>query len=140
MSDKFARAYLLLTWASDANKYAFVTLLEGYEGGRLSYIKDISRNPAGTLLVVRAPANKREFAGRIWLDHDASGTIVYNEVTYTYGTDAHLKSAMESTDLKAKSFEDSAFWNAENVSDWDPRVEYDPVGNNRVQVLRLLEK
>ena len=144
MADKFSRAYLLLAWGytgeTPSSKYAFVVLQEGYEGGRVTYAKDISRNPAGTLLVVRAPASKREFTGRIWLDHDAAGTIVYDEVTYTFGTDANLKSAMEATDLKAKSFEDSAFWSAESVGDYDPRVEFGPTGNDRVQVLRLVEK
>jgi hypothetical protein len=144
MSDNFTQAYLLLAWSytgeTPSYKYAFVTLLEGYEGGRVTYAKDISRNPAGTLLVVRAPANKREFTGRVVLDHNATGTVVYDEVTYTFGTDTNLKSAMEATDLKARSFEDSAFWSAESIGDWDPRVEFDPMGNVRVQVLRLVEK
>jgi hypothetical protein len=64
--------------------------------------------------------------------------VVYDEVT-TLRHDTNLK-RVEATDLKAKSFEDSAFWSAESIGDWDPRVEFDPMGNVRVQVLRLVEK
>lgn len=145
MADNFAREYLLLAWdytdETPAKKYAFVVLQEGYEGGRKTHAKDVSRNLSGTLLVVRAAGSKkREFVGRVWLDHDATGTVTYNEVAYTLGTDTNLEAAMEATDLKAKSFEDSAFWSAESIGDWDPRVEFDPMGNVRVQVLRLVEK
>jgi len=141
MANQFTRAYLLLTWASDANKYAFPVFVEGYSGDRTPYAKQLSRNLSGTLLVVRAPADKKEFMGNVWLDHDISGTVVYDAVTYTYGTGANLKSAMEATDLKAKSFDDSSFWDAENVSPWDPRIEgLGHHGNNRIQALRLIER
>lgn len=137
----FSRSYLLLMHNSDATKLAYPVFVEGYEGDQVPYAKDLSRNVDGDLLVVRAVTDKREFHGNIWLDSGASGTIQYDAVTYSIGTPAQLKAALEATDLKAKAFDDSAFWSAECATPWNPRPgNFGGSGTHRVLELRLVEK
>jgi len=126
MSNLFTREYLLLNYASNTgNGYAFPVLREEYAGGMAANPKKLTRNRTGTLLVVRVPATKREFKGFVLADARATGTVVYDTVTYILGTDANLKTMLRKTDLTVKSFEDTTFWNARCISNWEPRlIEY----------------
>ena len=55
------------------------------------------------------------------------------------GSIAELQAAQEATDLQCKSFEDSAYWNAEWRGDWPPVVDYDPL-RNLASVPALIEE
>jgi len=137
----FSREHVLLKHNGGATLLAYPVFVEGYQGDRLAYDKDVSRNLDSELLVVRATANTREFVGRIWLDSGATGTVTYDAVEYTLGTPAQLKTAIEDTDLECKAFDDSDFWDAENLSAWDPHLEsFGGSGTHRVQALRLVER
>lgn len=135
----FTRAYLLLTHTADSVKLAFEVLQRDYAGDITTYFEELSRNLDGTLLIVTG-ASKREFIGDIVLNAAASGTVVYDTVTYTIGTPAQLRTALATTDLKAKAFDDTAFWNAKRACSWNPRVEYDSSGELRLMMTRLIEK
>ena len=135
MADKFTRTTVLLKWNGDATIRSFYVFVENYGGGRATTPKDMNRNLDGTLLVVRG-TEKREFAGMLLLDHDASGTVD----GATLGTDTDAKSAWQATDLKCQSFEDAAYWSAEPQTPWDPQVRLGPTGNERVLPLVLVEK
>ena len=136
----FSREHLLLMHTSDATKLAFDVAVPDYAGGAVQYFKDWSRSKSGAGLVVRG-TNKRSFLGYVFLDSSASGTVVYDAVTYTLGTPAMLEACFTKTDLKAKSYEDSAFWNAEVLSvAYDPRVVFEYNGTQRICEFRMEEK
>ena len=134
---------LLLKWGADANKYCFdVVNPDDYLGGTTTYMMEVSRNPSGTLLY-RSPTNpdNRSWRGIILARFtDTRDPVTYGTVVYTHGTYANLKAAMESSDLKAMSFEDSYFWDAECTTPFDPRLPLDPMGNYRTVAVELVQK
>jgi hypothetical protein len=138
----FSRNHLLLDYGTEptVSHYAFsVERTQEYDGEQETRPLQVSRNPNGDLLVVYG-TSKREFMGAIFLEDDATGTVVYNSVTYTIGTPSNLKTCLAASDLRAKSFDDSSFWNAVSVMPWSPRVEYEHNGTTRIMRIRLLQK
>lgn len=137
MTNRFTQETLLLRWNEGATTRAFRVLREGYSGGKKTALKSVARNWKGDLLVVRSPTPKREFTGVILLDHDPPDTIIDDT---RLGSDGDLHSAWSATDLEVKGFEDADYWSAEPISDWNPQVVYDPMGNYRAMLLTVVEK
>jgi hypothetical protein len=140
MTIPFDRSYLLLQYGNPiSSRYAFEIRLDQYDGGRATNPLDLSRNPAGDLLIVRG-VTKREFTGRIFLDYDPTGTVSFGGQSYTIGAPDDLYDCLKATTLQALSFEDDAFWEAQWVSVWQPAVDHDPKGATRTMPLQLVEK
>lgn len=135
----FAREHLLLTHTTDSVKIAVTVLYEEYDGSREVLHAQTERNLSGDL-IIKAGVSKRVFIGIVAVDDDATGTIQYDSVTYTIATPALLKACIGKTDLKAKSFEDSAFWDAWITADWSPRAVYEPTGEHRTWMLEMIER
>ena len=145
MADNFSGNHLLLRYGTGETQVnlAFYVQIEGYKGDDKQQLKDVSRNPSGSLLVVRGVV-KREFSGNVLLNHNATGTVTYNSVSYTYGTGDNMLTAWARTDLEVCSFDDFAssvpsFWHAEVMSPWAP-ILMDPMGNMRILPLYMIEK
>lgn len=135
----FTREHLLLMHTTDTVKLAVTVMYEEYDGDVTTLHQQADRNLSGGLIVKKG-VTKRIFVGAVAVDDDASGTIEYDSVTYTIATPALLKACLGKLDLKAKSFDDSAFWNAWLQSDWNPRVVYGPDGAHRITQWQMVER
>lgn len=137
----FTREWLLLMHTSDTIKLAAEVMADPYDGGIEMLFQQAERNTSGTLVRVLESSTKRAFSGFIVLesDHDGVAYVTYDTVDYIMATPAQLKACWLKTDLKAKSFEDTAFWNAAIMKEWNPKVVYDPYGNTRVTELVMQE-
>lgn len=137
----FTREWLLLMHTSDATKLAAEVMREPYEGGVEEIFQQAQRNTSGDLVRVLETTTKRAFQGFVVLDstHDGVAYVTYDTVDYIKATPAQLFACWTKTDLKAKSFEDDAFWEAAVLNRWNPRVVYDPNGITRVAELEMVE-
>lgn len=133
----FTRQAVLLKWNGDATERAFKVLMTEYAGGEDTKPASYERGLIdGSLLIVRSPKTPRQFASAILGEDSPSGS----DGGVTRGSIAELKVAHAATDLKCKSFEDSAYWEAEWKGSWNPRMDYDPMRNYAVIPILLVEK
>jgi len=135
----FTREHLLLTHTSDSVKIAVTVMYEEYDGDISIIHAQTERNLSGSL-IIKQGVTKRVFAGSVAVDDDVSGTVQYDSVTYTLATPALLKACWGKIDLKAKGFDDTAFWNAWIQNEWAPKTVYEPSGAHRITRLEMVEK
>ena len=136
----FTREALFLKWSSGATKKAFKVLRVDYRGGIETKPANYTRSQYdGSLLIIRGIVTPRRFAGTILGEDSPSGTANDGVEDIDYGSIADLKLAWAATDLQAKSFEDSAYWDAEWIGDWDPPVDFGP-NRNYSSILVSLEE
>ena len=137
----YTRSHLLVMFDGDSIKVAFEVELKDYLGDNTWYPAQTNRNKDGDLLIVDAGISKHRWVGTIFLDDVATGTVTYDDVTYTKGTSAHIVQMLRKLDLKLKSYEDSSFWNAWVMTqDVARRATYDPMGKFRTITLQIEEK
>lgn len=135
----FSREHLLITHTSDSVKLAVEVLFEGYDGDRTTLHAQVERNMSGGL-VIKKGVTKRLFIGMVAYDSDASGTTEYDSVTYTNATPALILACLGKTDLKVKSFDDTAFWDGWLSSDNAPQTIYGPMGTHRAVQWEIVER
>jgi len=138
----FTREWLLLKHTGDTVFMAVEIMAEPYDGGMELVFQQAKRNTSGTLVRVLETTTKRAFSGFAALSSRWNGTtdtITYDAQAYIKATPAQVRALWLKTDLKAKSFEDSAFWNAAIMNDWNARVVYDPWGIERACELVMQE-
>jgi hypothetical protein len=135
----FARQHLLFMHNGDVTKLAFPTMQpETYRGGTDFKYEQLGRNAAGDLVSVTLATTKRDWQGTVQSD-ESGGTVIYDTVSYTLGSPTQLKAALADDDLKVKSMEDSAFWNARHTGQFSP-VLLRPTGDLIRAEIRLVEK
>ena len=137
----FTREAVFLKWDSDATKYCFKVQKEDYRGGERQKPASYARSQYdGSLLIVRAITTPKRFTANIIGEDSASGTANDGVDDINYGTIAQLELAWAATDLKVKSFEDSAYWTCEWVGSWPPILEFDPYRNYALIPIILEDK
>lgn len=132
----FTRQSVLMKWSAGTVERAFPVLKEGYRGGTETKPAAYSRSLYDDSLQAVRATSKRRFMGVLSVLDSPSGTID----SVTQGSIADARSAHAATDLQVKSFEDSAYWNAEWMGDWDTICEYDPMRNRAIIVAQIEEK
>jgi len=137
----FTRSAMFLKWSGDATARAFLVQQQDYQGGDedkvASYARSLYDN---SLLAVRATTTPRVFYGQVLGKDSTSGTSNDGVDDINNGTIDELKAAWAATDLKCKSFEDSAYWNAEWRGPWRIQLEFDPFRNYALVLISLEEK
>jgi hypothetical protein len=113
----YSEEYVYLLWDGGNTKHAFPAKFEGYEGGRVDFPAQLSRNLSGTLLVATG-TSKRHFLATLVIDDNEVGTVVGS---YTVGSLANLQAAYGATDLQIQAPDDGSPWNARLVGSYQPR-------------------
>lgn len=135
----FTREHLLLMHNGDVTKLAFsVFEIDSYAGGTDFKFEQLGRNGSGDLVRVMLASTKRDWRGTVQAD-EYGGTVTYDTVVYTLGSPAQLKAALADDDLKAKSFEDAAFWDAHAMGQYLNKLVR-PKGDMVRSQLRLIER
>jgi len=140
----FTRTAFFLKWdytgVTPASKYAFYALKEDYGGGAQQKLAAYARSQFdNSLLITRAVTSPRRFVSQVFGLDDASGEAAVSDgvESISFGDIDNLKEAWAATDLQCKSFEDSAYWEAEWMGDWTLAMELDPLRNYAIVLMTL---
>lgn len=131
------RGAIRLRWNSGGTERAFYVRQKGYEG-------DDEEKPAQYKRGVTDGALLRSFGTRyrqvnviLLVKETPGGATIY---TVQEGSIDELYNAWAATDLECLSFADEAYWNAEWISLWPPRLEFDPMRALAVVPMVLVQR
>jgi hypothetical protein len=137
----FTREAVFLKWGGDVTKRCFMAKIEGYAGGDKDKPASYGRSLYdGSLQRVYGSTTPRRFIGVLLVEDSPSGSYSDGTESINVGSIANLEAAWAATDLKCKSFEDSAYWDAEWEGGWPPTLAYDPKRNRADIPIRLVER
>jgi len=142
MVGTFTRRAVFLRWDGDATTRAFLVTQPEYRGATQKKLASYARSAAdNSLLATRASTRPRAWVGQLVAMTTALaavyGTANDGSDDFAYGDIAELEDAHEATDLKCLSFEDSDYWTAEWMGDWDEVMEFDPKRNYAIVLCTL---
>ena len=132
----YTRSGVRLRWGGGATVRAYEVLKEEYRGATETKPASYARSLYDHGLLAVRGTSKRRWNGYIVAYDSPTGTID----GVTKGSIDELNAAHAATDLEVQSFEDSAYWEAEWMGNWDTMVEYDPNRNIALVMAAMEEK
>lgn len=118
----YTRSSVRLRWNGGSTTRAYQVLKEEYRGAGETKPAQYARSWYDDSLLAVRSTSKRRFNAIIVAYDSPSGSID----SITKGSIDELNAAHSATDLEVQSFEDSDYWDAEWMGDWDTLLEYDP--------------
>lgn len=140
----FDRDAIFLKWdyveGTPAYEKCFRVLMDGHSHAERKPAQYTRSWYDNRLLIVRASTQPHLWRGAVLAYHEkGDAEEVENDGAddIYVGDIDHLKLAWLATDLQVKAHEDSAYWTAEWVGEWNPILDYDPYRNYSAIVMSL---